>query len=85
MPKPKSLELLLGGPSKTKKSRQSFGEGHQDFVMDKTERTRNTRIWDIQGWPERLSRVYKGMFRGRELGRNKAKAGREGCKRVGLV
>lgn len=48
-------------------------------------RTRNTRIWDIQGWPERLSRVYKGMFRGRELGRNKAKAVREGYKRVGLV
>lgn len=39
MPKPKNLELLLGGPSKTKqkkKNRQSFGEGHQDIVIDKT-------------------------------------------------
>ena len=58
MPKTKSLKLLIGGPSK--KCRPSFGEGHLAFVTDKKKETRNIRIWDIQGWPERLCSVYKG-------------------------
>jgi len=82
-PKTKSLELLIYGPSK--KYRQSFGEGHLGFVIVKTGEIRNMRIWDIQGWPEQLWRTYRGMFRGRALGRNNARAGREGYKRADLA
>lgn len=50
MPKTKSLELLVDEPSK--KCRQSFGESHMDFAIDKREEMKNMRIWDTQGWPE---------------------------------
>lgn len=60
-------------------------KGYLDFVTYKKVETRNVRLCGIQGWPEQLCRVYKGMFRGKELRTKKGGAGREGYKRADLV